>query len=68
MKWQYVLLMNFFSTLSAFVGFYIGAGVGMLSAEANLWLLAIAAGTFLYVALVDLVRGCCDGILNTIAS
>jgi len=34
MKWQYVLLMNFFSTVTAFVGFYIGAAVGMLSTVA----------------------------------
>ncbi len=59
MKWQYVLLVNFFSSLTSFIGFYIGVGVGLTSAEANSWLLAVAAGTFLYVALVDLVCRVC---------
>ena len=43
------------SSLTAVVGFFVGVAVGTASMEANGWILAAAAGVFLYVALVDLV-------------
>lgn len=56
MRWLVVIFFNFLSFIVALVGFFIGASVGMVSVEANTWMLAVVAGTFLYVALVDLVR------------
>lgn len=55
MRWYTALLFNFLSSLTALAGFFIGVSVGLVSEPANSWMLAIAAGTFLYVALVDLV-------------
>ena len=49
------LLFNFLSALTAILGFFVGVAVGTESEEANSWILAIAAGTFIYIALVDLV-------------
>ena len=37
------------------LGFFVGVAVGTASSEANSWILAAAAGVFLYIALVDLV-------------
>ena len=39
------------------VGFFVGVAIGTASSEANSWILAAAAGVFLYIALVDLVSG-----------
>ena len=43
------------SSLTAIIGFFIGVAAGTASEEANSWILAAAAGLFLYIALVDLV-------------
>ena len=43
------------SAMTAIVGFFIGVGIGTSETEANDWILAITAGVFLYIALVDLV-------------
>ena len=51
------LLFNFVSALAAVVGFFVGVAIGTNNEEANNWILAIAAGVFLYIALVDLVSG-----------
>ena len=51
------LLFNFVSALAAVVGFFVGVAIGTNTEEANNWILAIAAGVFLYIALVDLVSG-----------
>ena len=45
--------------LVAFAGYFTGASIGLHCAEANKWVLSLAAGFFVYVALVDLVRPCC---------
>ena len=50
------LLANFVSALSCFLGLVIGIEVGQ-QGEIRLWFFAIAGGIFLYVALVDMVRG-----------
>ena len=55
LSWYSALLFNLFSALTAVVGFFVGVGVGTESEEANSWILAFAAGLFIYVALVDLV-------------
>ena len=63
LSWYAALLLNFFSSLTAIIGFFVGVVIGTESAESNQWILMIAVGLFLYVALVDLVRNttevCC---------
>ena len=56
MKWYIAAFYNFLSALTAFIGMFIGVAVGNHSNEAITWILAITAGVFLYVALVDMVR------------
>ncbi len=55
MTWYVALLFNFFSALTAVVGFFVGVAISTTSEDANGWILALAAGIFLYIALVDLV-------------
>ena len=55
MKWYVALSFNFVSALTAIVGFFVGVAISTQSSEANSWILALAAGVFLYIALVDLV-------------
>lgn len=55
MSWYKALLLNFLSALTALVGFFIGVAVGTDSEATNDWLLAVIAGQFLYIALVDLL-------------
>ena len=55
MSWYKALLLNFLSALTALVGFFIGVAIGTDSQTTNDWLLAVIAGQFLYIALVDLV-------------
>lgn len=57
MSWYAALFFNFLSALTAVVGFFVGVAIGMSSEEANGWILSVAAGVFLYISLVDLVRG-----------
>ena len=40
----------------AIVGFFVGVAISTNSHVAKEWLLAIAAGSFLYIALADLVN------------
>jgi len=47
-------VINFLSACTAFIGLYIGIVLGN-NDTANKWALAICAGLFLYVALVDMV-------------
>ena len=56
MRWYKALLFNLLSQLTAIVAFFVGVAISTNSEEANGWILAIAAGVFLYVSLVDLVR------------
>ena len=55
LSWYAALGFNFVSSLTAVVGFFVGVAVGVATSEANGWILAAAAGVFLYIALVDLV-------------
>lgn len=48
------LLWNFFSSLTAFIGLFVGLSVAT-SEEVQTWIFAITAGMFLYISLVDLV-------------
>ena len=48
------LLFNFFSACTAFVGFFVGVAISE-NEEARIWIFSITAGTFIYIALVDLV-------------
>ena len=56
MSWYTALGFNFISALMAVIGFFVGVAIGVASEEANSWILALAAGVFLYISLVDLVR------------
>ena len=55
LSWYAAMLLNFFSSLTAIVGFFIGVAIGTNSETSNQWILTLAVGLFLYVALVDLV-------------
>ena len=48
------LLANLLSALSCYIGLAIGIYVGQ-EADVRFWIFAVAAGMFLYVALVDMV-------------
>ena len=54
--WCTALFFNFCCSLTSVFGFFIGVAISSYSDEANGWILAIAAGLFIYIALVDLVR------------
>ncbi|UJR27380.1 hypothetical protein I4U23_008670 [Adineta vaga] len=47
------LLFNFISACTAIIGFFIGASVAQ-DESARVWIFAVTAGTFAYIALVDL--------------
>lgn len=49
------LLANLLSAMSCYLGLVIGIVVGE-NADVRFWIFAIAAGVFLYVALVDMVN------------
>ena len=55
MKWYVALMYNTLSAVVAIIGMFIGVAVGNASEDSTAWILAITAGVFLYVALVDLV-------------
>ena len=55
MKWYVALMYNTLSAITAIIGMFIGVAIGNASDESTAWILAITAGVFLYVALVDLV-------------
>ena len=55
MKWYVALMYNTLSAVVAIVGMFIGVAIGHANEDSTLWILAITAGIFLYVALVDLV-------------
>ena len=48
------LMFNLLSSLSAFVGLYIGIAIAV-NDEIREWIFTAAAGMFLYVALADMV-------------
>ena len=49
------LLLNVASALTAFIGLYVALAAGV-GEDGETWILAVAAGLFLYVALCDMVR------------
>ena len=48
------LMFNFFSGCTAFLGFFIGVAISS-NETVRMWIFAISAGIFIYIALVDLV-------------
>ena len=58
MKWYIAAIYNLVSALTAVVGLFIGVAIGNVSEMATSWIFMIAAGIFLYVALVDMVSCC----------
>lgn len=54
-SWYVALLINFMLATTSLVGFVLGVAVGTESRASTQWILALAVGLFLYVALVDLV-------------
>ena len=54
-SWYVALLINFVLATTSIVGFIVGVAVGTESRVYTQWILALAVGLFLYVALVDLV-------------
>lgn len=53
-KWQ-ALGMNFLAACCAFIGLYIGLSVAE-NEDARQWMLAVIAGMFLYISLVDVLH------------
>lgn len=49
------IVYNLLSALMAYVGMLIGTAVGQYTNNITLWIFAITAGMFLYVALVDML-------------
>ena len=59
LPWYAALLLNFLSSLTAIIGFFVGVTIGTKSVESTNWILTAAVGLFIYVALVDLVSVSC---------
>ena len=55
MSVKMALLANLLSAMSCYIGLAIGIYIGQ-QGDVRFWIFAIAAGMFLYVALVDMVR------------
>ena len=55
MSVKMALIANLLSAMSCYIGLVIGILVGQ-QADIRFWIFAVAAGMFLYVALVDMVR------------
>lgn len=53
--WFTALIINFLSSLTSLVGFFIGVAISTNNTEANQWILSLTAGLFLYIALTDLL-------------
>ena len=51
-----VAIFQLISASTAFIGLYVGISVSESSDAATEWILAAAAGLFLYIALADVVR------------
>lgn len=51
---KHALLLNLASALTAFIGLYVALAVGV-GEEGEAWILAVATGLFLYVALCDML-------------
>ncbi|XP_028663460.2 zinc transporter ZIP10 isoform X2 [Erpetoichthys calabaricus] len=55
MSVKQAIVYNLLSALMAYVGMVIGTAVGQYTHDVTLWIFAITAGMFLYVALVDML-------------
>lgn len=64
MSVKMALLANLLSAMSCYLGLAIGISVGQ-HADIRFWIFAIAAGMFLYVALVDMVRNLLNCVILT---
>lgn len=61
------IVYNLLSAMMAYVGMLIGTAVGQYANNITLWIFAVTAGMFLYVALVDMVRsGLLPALLNCV--
>ncbi|KAJ7345510.1 hypothetical protein JRQ81_001460 [Phrynocephalus forsythii] len=49
------IVYNLLSAMMAYVGMFIGTAVGQYANNITLWIFAVTAGMFLYVALVDML-------------
>lgn len=49
------IVYNLLSAMMAYIGMLIGTAVGQYANNITLWIFAVTAGMFLYVALVDMV-------------
>ncbi|XP_054578737.1 zinc transporter ZIP10 isoform X1 [Eptesicus fuscus] len=49
------IVYNLLSAMMAYIGMFIGTAVGQYATSITLWIFAITAGMFLYVALVDML-------------
>lgn len=47
------LFINFLTSISCYIGFYVGASIAETTAPD--WILCVTAGTFIYIALVELI-------------
>ena len=54
--WRRVFFAQLLSQTPALVGLYIGVAIAQASEDAQLWILCLTAGMFLYIALAELVR------------
>lgn len=52
-KWK-ALFLNFFANCCGFLGLFIGLGLGTSTGSTS-WFMAIIAGMFLYISLVNIV-------------
>jgi zinc transporter 4 len=50
-----VAIFQVISQATAFIGLYVGISVSETSSSAETWILSVAMGIFLYVALADVV-------------
>ncbi len=55
MRWHTALFFSLVSQITGIAAFFVGVAISTTSEDANGWILAVAAGIFLYIALVDLV-------------
>ena len=58
------LAWNFFSSLTAFIGLYVGVAVSTADVTVRQWIFGATAGLFLYIALVDMVSDARQAIMN----
>ena len=55
LSYKKALILNLVSACTAFIGLFLGVSIAS-DIRVRLWILAVTAGMFLYVSLVDMVR------------